>query len=166
MLDYAFGSHALPTRRRDLTETTREMIKRGTDDLKQLAIPQSNLVRPLLCVLSPLLIDLCLVPHRPSFTPRALSQPYHSALLKKTSHDLQLSLAAFQNAQKLSAERQRTVVQVVKQTAGEHDGAIGGASSGPAGPSGSPGSLCLQQTQLQIKYVCRSARFLEDEIEC
>ena len=95
----------------------------------------------------------------------SLSQPHHSALLKKTSHDFQLSLAAFQNAQKLSAERQRTVVQAVKQTAGEHDGATGGPSSGPAGPSGSPGSPRLQQTQLQIKYVCRSARFLEDGIE-
>ena len=144
------------------------MIKRGTHDLKQLASTQSNLVRPLFYALRPLLIDLCLVssiPHRPSFTPRALSQPHHSALLKKTSHDFQLSLVAFQNAQKLSAERQRTVVQVVKQTAGEHDGATGGASSGPAGPSGSPGSPRLQQTQLQIKYVCRSARFLEDGIE-
>ena len=85
---------------------------------------------------------------------RCLSQPHHSALLNKTSHDFQLSLAAFQNAQKLSVERQRNVVQVVKQTAGEHDGATGGASSGPSGPSGSPGSPRLQQTQLQIKYVC------------
>jgi hypothetical protein len=85
------------------------------------------------------------------------TQPHHSALVKKTSHDFQLSLAAFQNAQKLSAERQRTVVQVVKQTAGEHDGATGDASSGTAGPSGSPRSPGLQQTQLQIKYVCRSA---------
>ncbi|KIM24722.1 hypothetical protein M408DRAFT_17544 [Serendipita vermifera MAFF 305830] len=70
----------------DLTETTREMVKRGTDDLKQLAILQSNL-------------------------------PHQASRLKKTSHDFQLSLAAFQNAQKLSAERQRTVVEVVKQTA-------------------------------------------------
>jgi len=98
------------------SSTTREMIKRGTDDLKQLAILQSSL-------------------------------PHQSGLLKKTSHDFQLSLAAFQNAQKLSAERQRTVVQVVKQTAGEHDG----ATSGPAGSSSSPGSPRLQQTQLQVK---------------
>jgi len=144
------------------------MIKRGTDDLKQLAITQSSLVRPLFCVSKPLLTDLCLVssiPHRHSLSiaPRALSlsQPHHSALLKKTSHDFQLSLAAFQNAQKLSAERQRTVVQVVKQTAGEHDGAT---SSGPAGPSGAPGSPGLQQTQLQIKYVCGSAWSLRDGI--
>ena len=54
------------------------MIKRGTDDLKQLAITQSSLVRPLFCVSKPLLTDLCLVssiPHRPSLSiaPRALS---------------------------------------------------------------------------------------------
>ncbi len=56
------------------------MVKRGTDDLKQLAITQSSLVRPLFCVLKPPLIDLCLVssvPHRPSCTiaPRAISAP-------------------------------------------------------------------------------------------
>jgi hypothetical protein len=97
------------------------------------------------------------VPLRSS-PPIERAQPHHSALVKKTSHDFQLSLAAFQNAQKLSAERQRTVVQVVKQTAGEHDGAAtGGESSGPAGSSGSPGSPGLQQTQLQIKCVCVSA---------
>jgi len=96
--------------------------------------------------------------------PLVLSQPHQSALLKKTSHNFQLSLAAFQNAQKLSAERQRTVIQVVKQTVGEHDGATGGASSGPAGSSSSPRSPRLQQTQLQIKYVCLSARFVRDGI--
>ena len=85
---------------------------------------------------------------RPPPSLLVLHQPHQSGVLKKTSHDFQLSLAAFQNAQKLSAERQRTVVQVVKQTAGEHDG----ATSGPAGSSGSPGSPRLQQTQLQIKY--------------
>ncbi|KAH8832539.1 t-SNARE, partial [Flagelloscypha sp. PMI_526] len=35
-------------------------------------------------------------------------------LFEKTSHDVQRSLVAFQNAQKVSAERQRTVVQGVK----------------------------------------------------
>ena len=35
-------------------------------------------------------------------------------MLQKTSHDLQLSLVAFQRAQQVSAERQRTVVQGVK----------------------------------------------------
>lgn len=96
--------------------------------------------RPLVCIHPPCLLTL------------ALYQLHQSALLKKTSHDFQLSLAAFQNAQKLSAERQRTVVQVVKQTAtaGDHDGA---AASGSSEPAGAPGSPRLQQTQLQIKYV-------------
>lgn len=34
--------------------------------------------------------------------------------MQKTSHDLQLSLTAFQRAQKASVERQRTVVEGVK----------------------------------------------------
>ncbi|KAH7913951.1 t-SNARE [Hygrophoropsis aurantiaca] len=67
----------------DLTETTRAMAKRGSDDLKNLAsIPVTN------------------------------SQ--HKTSLQKTSHDLQLSLVAFQRAQQVSAERQRTVVEGVK----------------------------------------------------
>lgn len=35
-------------------------------------------------------------------------------MLQKTSHDLQLSLVAFQRAQQVSAEKQRTVVEGVK----------------------------------------------------
>ncbi|KAG8830389.1 hypothetical protein FRC20_008437, partial [Serendipita sp. 405] len=96
----------------DLTETTRDMIKRGTDDLKQLAVLQAGL-------------------------------PHQQSLLKKTSHDFQLSLAAFQNAQKLSADRQRTVVEVVKQTAGD----------GTAGDDTGPASPALQQTQMQIQQL-------------
>lgn len=34
--------------------------------------------------------------------------------MQKTSHDFQMSLAAFQRAQQVSAERQRTVVEGVK----------------------------------------------------
>lgn len=34
--------------------------------------------------------------------------------MSKTSHDFQLSLVAFQRAQQVSAERQRTVVEGVK----------------------------------------------------
>ncbi|KAF5340671.1 hypothetical protein D9611_007451 [Ephemerocybe angulata] len=40
--------------------------------------------------------------------------PHQKAVLQKTSHDLQMSLVAFQRAQQVSAERQRTVVQGVK----------------------------------------------------
>jgi syntaxin 7 len=67
----------------DLTETTRAMVKRGSDDLKKLASLQATL-------------------------------PRHKMALQKTSHDLQLSLTAFQRAQKVSVERQRTVVEGVK----------------------------------------------------
>ncbi|KZT28803.1 t-SNARE [Neolentinus lepideus HHB14362 ss-1] len=74
----------------DLTETTRAMAKRGSDDLKELAKLGAKL------------------PHRK--TP-----------LQKTSHDFQLSLVAFQRAQQLSAERQRTVVEGVKVLAEEED---------------------------------------------
>ncbi|KAG9097092.1 hypothetical protein FRC06_007979 [Ceratobasidium sp. 370] len=68
----------------ELTEATRDLVKRGTDDLKTLSTLQQKL-------------------------------PQHKALLQKTSHDFQVSLVAFQRAQKVSAERQRTVVAGVKQ---------------------------------------------------
>lgn len=71
--------------------------------------------------------------------------PHHAALLKKTSHDFQLSAAAFQNAQRLSAERQRTVVEVVKQTA--NDESTGTAAQGSTDAK----SPALQQTQIQIQ---------------
>ena len=41
-------------------------------------------------------------------------KPQQKTALQKTSHDLQMSLVAFQRAQQVSAERQRTVVQGVK----------------------------------------------------
>ncbi|KAH8114818.1 t-SNARE [Phellopilus nigrolimitatus] len=77
----------------NLTETTRDMAKRGSEDLKKLAALQSTL-------------------------------PSQKTALQKVSHDFQLSLVAFQRAQQVSAERQRSVVQGVKiavddeQTAG------------------------------------------------
>ncbi|KAF8073506.1 t-SNARE [Lyophyllum atratum] len=67
----------------DLTESTRAMAKRGSEDLKKLSALQGSL-------------------------------PHQKTALQKTSHDLQLSLVAFQRAQQVSAERQRTVVQGVK----------------------------------------------------
>ncbi|EDR13650.1 uncharacterized protein LACBIDRAFT_308867 [Laccaria bicolor S238N-H82] len=67
----------------DLTETTRAMAKRSSDDLKKLSVLQATL-------------------------------PHQKTALQKTSHDLQFSLVAFQRAQQVSAERQRTVVQGVK----------------------------------------------------
>jgi len=67
----------------DITETTREMAKRGTDDLKKLAVAQTEV-------------------------------PHQKGALQKTSHDFQMSLVAFQRAQQLSAEKQRTVIDGVK----------------------------------------------------
>ncbi|KAF9046380.1 t-SNARE [Panaeolus papilionaceus] len=67
----------------DLTESTRAMAKRASEDLKQLSTLQASL-------------------------------PQHKTAFQKTSHDLQISLVAFQRAQQVSAERQRTVVQGVK----------------------------------------------------
>ncbi|KAK7048027.1 SNARE domain protein [Favolaschia claudopus] len=67
----------------DLTETTRAMAKRGSDDLKKLSVLQMNL-------------------------------PQQKTALQKTSHDMEMSLVAFQRAQQVSAERQRTVVQGVR----------------------------------------------------
>ncbi|PSR80468.1 hypothetical protein PHLCEN_2v6725 [Hermanssonia centrifuga] len=74
----------------DLTETTRAMAKRGSDDLKKLAALQATL-------------------------------PRHKTSLQKTSHDFQLSLVAFQRAQQVSAERQRTVVEGVKHAVEEEN---------------------------------------------
>ena len=50
-------------------------------------------------------------------------QPNQKTALQKTSHDFQLSLVAFQRAQQVSAERQRTVVESVKIAVDEeHEG--------------------------------------------
>ncbi|PPQ82136.1 hypothetical protein CVT26_009085 [Gymnopilus dilepis] len=76
-------SAALRKSLHDLTDTTRAMAKRGSEDLKRLSELQANL-------------------------------PHQKTALQKTSHDLQMSLVAFQRAQQVSAERQRTVVQGVK----------------------------------------------------
>ncbi|KAG6872831.1 hypothetical protein C0995_006131 [Termitomyces sp. Mi166 len=82
-LGTAKDSAALRKSLHDLTETTRAMAKRGSEDLKKLSALQTSL-------------------------------PHQKTVLQKTSHDLQLSLVAFQRAQQVSAERQRTVVQGVK----------------------------------------------------
>lgn len=82
----------------ELTEAARDLVKRGTDDLKTLSTLQQKL-------------------------------PQHKALLQKTSHDFQVSLVAFQRAQKVSAERQRSVVQGVKQAVEENAGSPGMSSS-------------------------------------
>ncbi|KAJ7646209.1 t-SNARE [Mycena rosella] len=67
----------------DLTDATRAMAKRGSDDLKKLSVLQTSV-------------------------------PHQKTALQKTAHDLEMSLVAFQRAQRVSAERQRTVVQGVR----------------------------------------------------
>ncbi|OJA14135.1 hypothetical protein AZE42_06717 [Rhizopogon vesiculosus] len=98
----------------DLTDTTRDMAKRSSEDLKKLAL-------------------------------MATSSSRHKTSLQKTSHDLQLSLVAFQKAQQVSAERQRTVVEGVKiavEEEHEHRG-----DSALRDPSASP-----QQRQAQLLH--------------
>ncbi|GJE97689.1 t-SNARE [Phanerochaete sordida] len=96
----------------DLTETTRAMAKRGSDDLKKLAALQATL-------------------------------PKHKTSLQKTSHDFQMSLVAFQRAQQVSAERQRTVVETVKHAVEEEH-----AEERPSSPTPSQRQTQLLQNQL------------------
>ncbi|TFK73192.1 t-SNARE [Pluteus cervinus] len=105
-------SAALRKSLHDLTETTRAMAKRSSEDLKQLSVLQASL-------------------------------PHQKTALQKTSHDLQVSLLAFQRAQQVSAERQRTVVQGVK-LAVEDDR----PGSTPGTPNHQP--TALEQRQAQI----------------
>ncbi|KAI0917558.1 hypothetical protein AcW1_007272 [Taiwanofungus camphoratus] len=97
----------------DLTEATRTMAKRGSDDLKKLAALQAPL-------------------------------PRHKTSLQKTSHDFQLSLVAFQRAQQVSAERQRTVVQGVKIAVEEESS----PAERPVSPTPSQRQAQILQTQL------------------
>jgi hypothetical protein len=81
------------------------MSKRGSDDLKKLSALQATLVVTFTkyeVVLRRLTVFFWHKPHQ-------------KTALQKTSHDLRISLVAFQRAQQVSAERQRTVVEVVKQ---------------------------------------------------
>jgi len=96
----------------DLTEVTRSMAKRGSDDLKKLSSLQTNL-------------------------------PNQKTALQKTSHDLQLSLVAFQRAQQVSAQRQRTVVQGVKL-------AVEDEHAHPLGHEVTPAPPSPEQRQAQI----------------
>ncbi|KAL5501835.1 hypothetical protein ACEPAH_9096 [Sanghuangporus vaninii] len=101
----------------NLTETTRDMAKRGSEDLKKLAALQSTL-------------------------------PSQKTALQKTSHDFQLSLVAFQRAQQVSAERQRTVVEGVKLAVDEEHAREAGPSE--AQPGGSPEQRQAQVLQQQL----------------
>ncbi|KJA16949.1 hypothetical protein HYPSUDRAFT_46867 [Hypholoma sublateritium FD-334 SS-4] len=104
-------SAALRKSLHDLTETTRAMAKRGSEDLKKLSEIQASL-------------------------------PHQKTALQKTSHDLQMSLVAFQRAQQVSAERQRTVVAGVKL-------AVDDEHNHPPNPN-EPEPTAQEQRQAQI----------------
>jgi t-SNARE complex subunit (syntaxin) len=119
--------------RHDLTETTRQLAKTGSEDLKKLAGLQAQLVR---------------LSSSPAWHPNLTwniqkDKPVTKTSLEKISHDFQLAVVAFQRAQQLSAERQRTVVQSTRAAAEE---AANPSASSPSGTVGSPGR---QQQQLQ-----------------
>jgi len=83
----------------DLTESTREMAKRGSEDLKKLAAQSKG--------------------------------PKHKQAMEKANHDFQLSFVAFQRAQQVSAERQRSVVDSVRAViTDEHTEGDGGIAAG------------------------------------
>jgi len=70
--------------------------------------------------------------------------PKHKTSLQKTSHDFQLSLVAFQRAQQVSAERQRTVVEGVKIAVEDESS----AEQRPSSPSPSQRQAQILQQQL------------------
>ncbi|KAJ7505738.1 t-SNARE, partial [Mycena galericulata] len=99
-LGTAKDSAALRKSLHDLSDTTRAMAKRGSDDLKKLSALQTHL-------------------------------PHQKTALQKTSHDLEMSLVAFQRAQQVSAERQRTVVQGVRMAVDDAPPPDDSASAAP-----------------------------------
>ncbi|EJU03046.1 t-SNARE [Dacryopinax primogenitus] len=103
----------------ELTEATRELVKRSTADLKTLTELQHSL-------------------------------PDKKLALSKTSADLQSALVAYQHAQKLSAEKQRTVVDSAKRTVSAAGIVLGEEGSGPDDGAGETGRL-LAETQEQIQ---------------
>ena len=76
------------------------MTKRGPDDLKKLAASNAGTLWPAY------ILHGC-----PVLT---AAQPSKKTQMQKTAHDFQLSFVAFQRAQQVSAEKQRTVVKSVK----------------------------------------------------
>jgi len=124
-LGTARDSDALRKSLHDLTEATRAMAKRGSDDLKTLAGYQAKL-------------------------------PQHKTSLQKTSHDFQLSLVAFQRAQQVSAERQRTVVAGVKHALHEDN-----QEERPSSPTPSQ----RQDQVFQTTYTPQELAYQESVIE-
>lgn len=109
----------------DITETTRQMAKRGTDDLKKLAATVTD-------------------------------SPQQKTALDKVSHDFQLSIVAFQRAQQLSVERQRTVVEGIKIAVDEEEVRADEAPTSPSQRQAqllqstlSPAELSFQESLIQ-----------------
>ncbi|KZO96880.1 t-SNARE [Calocera viscosa TUFC12733] len=100
----------------DLTEATRELVKRSTADLKTLTDLQQSL-------------------------------PDKKLALSKTSSDLQTALMAFQRAQKLSAEKQRTVVDSAKRTVSAAGIVPGEEGAGADDGAGETGRLLAESDQ-------------------
>ncbi|KAI5117990.1 hypothetical protein M0805_004487 [Coniferiporia weirii] len=116
----------------NLTETTRDMAKRGSEDLKKLASLQGAL-------------------------------PSQKTALQKTSHDFRLSLAAFQRAQQVSAERQRTMVEGVKIAVDEEQAA--GPSDNQPGTSPEQRQALVLQQQLSPHELAHQESLIQEREE-
>ncbi|KAJ3532098.1 hypothetical protein NM688_g7474 [Phlebia brevispora] len=114
----------------DLTETTRAMVKRGSEDLKKLAALQAPL-------------------------------PKYKTSMHKTSHDFQMSLVAFQHAQQVSAERQRTVVESVKHAVEEEEH----PEERPSSPTPSQRQTQIFQTQLSPQELAYQESLIQEREE-
>ena len=88
----------------ELAETTRDMARRGSEDVQKLAELQPSIVSSL-CV-------------QKLTATEPVVQPHHRTALVKTQRALQDSLVEFQKVQQLSAHRQRAVVEGVKFAVG------------------------------------------------
>jgi DNA-directed RNA polymerase subunit K/omega len=84
-------------------------------------------------------------------------KPATKTALEKLSHDFQLAVVAFQRAQQLSAERQRTVVQSSRAAADE---AAGTATS----PSASGGAQQQLQAQAQVQQLAPAEMLHQEQL--
>jgi hypothetical protein len=84
-------------------------------------------------------------------------KPATKTALEKLSHDFQLAVVAFQRAQQLSAERQRTVVQSSRAAADE---AAGTATS----PSAGGGAQQQLQAQAQVQQLAPAEMLHQEQL--
>ena len=141
------------------------MIKRGTDDLKQLATTQSSLVLhldaavdrslPRILHSSSTVIVCCSCYLSPTIQP-----PYRTH--RATSNSLSRCIPKHSETKRRASAGCCTRCQTDYRRTQCRSG---GMSSGRMSLSGSPRSPRLDQTQLQIRYVCHSVRSLENVFE-